>query len=162
VNLISAMAWGLVATVVQTIIEAGGRGLGLTRIGMPFMLGTMFVRNRDRAYIVGFVLHVLVGWVAASVYALLFELLGSATWYAGVGFGIVHGLFVLAVLMPLLPNAHPRMASHSQGPTPTPMLEPPGFFALNYGRNTGVVTLSAHAMYGLILGLCYVPVSAMH
>jgi hypothetical protein len=161
VNWISAIAWGFVATIVQTIIEAGGRGLGLTRIGMPFMLGTMFTPNRGRSYLVGFAAHVMVGWVAAMVYALLFELWGRATWYGGVLLGVIHGLFVLAVLMPLLPNAHPRMASDIQGPTPTPMLEPPGFFALNYGRNTAVVTLLAHAMYGLILGLWYEPVHAV-
>ena len=33
------------------------------------------------------------------------------------------------------------------------LLEPPGFMMLNYGRNTFVVSLVAHIVYGLIIGL---------
>ena len=47
------------------------------------------------------------------------------------------------------------MASELRGPEPTKALEPPGFLALNYGRRTPLVTLVAHAVYGLILGAFY-------
>jgi len=36
------------------------------------------------------------------------------------------------------------MASEQRGPEPTRALEPPGVLALNYGRQTPVVTLVAH------------------
>jgi hypothetical protein len=34
----------------------------------------------------------------------------------------------------------------------TPLLEPPGFMLLNYGRSTPVVTLVAHMAYGALVG----------
>jgi hypothetical protein len=69
--------------------------------------------------------------------------------------GVLHGLFVLLVLMPLLPGLHPRMASERQGPTPTRALQPPGFLALHYGRQTPIVTLLAHIAYGALIGAFY-------
>jgi hypothetical protein len=34
-------------------------------------------------------------------------------------------------------------------------LQPPGFMALNYGRQTPVVTIAAHLLYGAIIGRFY-------
>ena len=67
----------------------------------------------------------------------------------------VHGMFVLAVGMPILPGLHPRMVSEYYGPTPNRQLQPPGFMALNYGRQTPIVTLAAHVLYGAIIGGFY-------
>ena len=57
--------------------------------------------------------------------------------------------------MPLLPSLHPRMASLVRGPTPTRLLEPPGFLAMHYGRRTAVWVIFAHLLYGGILGAFY-------
>ena len=46
--------WGFVGTVILTTLMAGSQGLGLSRINFPFMLGTMFTPNRDRAKLIGF------------------------------------------------------------------------------------------------------------
>jgi hypothetical protein len=35
------------------------------------------------------------------------------------------------------------------------MLEPPGFFALNYGYRTPLAVLIAHIAYGMVLGGFY-------
>ena len=59
---------------------AGSQGLGLSRINFPFMLGTMFTPNRDRAKLIGFGVHFLNGWIFASVYAAAFESWRRATW----------------------------------------------------------------------------------
>jgi hypothetical protein len=52
---------------------------------------------------------------------------------------------------------HPRMAAEDQGPDPTPMLQPPGFLALNYGKRTPLVTVVAHIVYGAIVAAAYPP-----
>ena len=52
--------------------------------------------------------------------------------------GLVHGAFVLAVALPVLPGVHPRMASELRGPTVARQLEPPGFLALHYGVRTPI------------------------
>lgn len=151
----SILLWGFVATVVLTTLMAGSQGLGLSRMSLPFMLGTMFTPDRKRAELIGFGMHLLNGWIFALVYALVFEALGRATWWLGAGAGLIHGLFVLVAGVALLPAMHPRMASENQGPTPTRQLQPPGFLALNYGRATPLVTLVAHIIYGGILGAFY-------
>jgi hypothetical protein len=154
-NLESILLWGFVATIVLTTIMQGGQGIGLSRMSLPFMLGTMFTANRDRAGMLGFLVHLLNGWLFALLYALAFESWRRATWWLGAGIGLVHGLAVLVALMPVLPGFHPRMASEQRGPEPTRELEPPGFLALNYGRRTPLLALLAHLVYGAIIGAFY-------
>ena len=151
----SVSFWGFVGTVVLTTILSGSQGLGLTRMNLPFMLGTMFTPDRDRAKLVGFGAHFINGWIFASVYAIAFESWRRATWRLGAAIGLVHALFVLVAAMPMLPAMHPRMASEQDGPTPTKQLEPPGFLALNYGRRTPLSVILSHVVYGGILGAFY-------
>jgi hypothetical protein len=146
---------GFAGTVVLTSLMAASQGLGLTRMNLPFMLGTMFTPDRQRARLSGFGVHFLIGWLVAAVYAAAFENRRRATWWRGAGIGLVHALFVLLAAMPALPTFHPRMASEQQGPTPTRLLQPPGFLALNYGRRTPISVVLAHLAYGAILGLLY-------
>jgi hypothetical protein len=155
VNWADSLLWGFVATVVLTSIMSASQGLGLTRMNFPFMLGTMFTPNRDRAKLVGFGLHFVSGWVLALVYAAAFESWRIATWWLGLSAGLVHGSFLLLAVMPILPGLHPRMASEQRGPEPTRNLEPPGFLATNYGRRTPISVILAHLMYGAILGAFY-------
>ncbi|MCC6173922.1 MAG: hypothetical protein IT305_01355 [Chloroflexi bacterium] len=150
-----ALLWGFGATIVLTGLMSGSQSLGLSRMSLPYMLGTMFTRDRDRAKLVGFVAHVINGWIFAFVYAAIFESVHRASWWLGASIGLVHGSFVLLVGMPLIPAMHPRMASEEHGPTPTRQLEPPGTLALNYGRRTPVSALVAHAIYGGMLGTFY-------
>lgn len=156
-NLFSILLWGFAATIVLTTLTVGAQSLSLTRIDMPFILGTMFTPHRDRAKIIGLFVHLANGWVFAIVYALFFDAMGTASWWFGLLFGTLQGLFVVAVVLPLLPGLHPRMVSDFRGPEPTRLLEPPGFLATNYGRLTPLVTIVAHAIYGAILGTFYMP-----
>jgi hypothetical protein len=52
-NVGSWLLWGFVSTVVLTAILAGSQGLGMTRMNIPYLLGTMFTPNRDRAKLYG-------------------------------------------------------------------------------------------------------------
>jgi hypothetical protein len=64
----------------------------------------------------------------------------------------VHGLFLLVCALPLLPFAHPRMASEYHGAASPRQLEPPGFLAMNYGYQTPIITLIGQTVYGATLG----------
>ena len=154
-NIESILIWGFAATVVLTALTILGQSLGLTRIDMPFILGTMFFADRDRARVAGIVMHLVNGWLFAIVYALSFESMHKATWWFGALIGAVQGLFVIVAVLPALPGVHPRMVSDFRGPEPTRLLEPPGFLAQNYGRTTAAVLVVAHAIYGMILGMFY-------
>jgi len=151
-NIGSWALWGFVATVVLTIVLASSQGLGLTRMNIPFMIGTMFRSGNRPAARIGFFVHLVDGWLFALVYVAAFHAWGGATWWRGAAIGLVHALFVLTVLMPSLPAMHPRMAMPEQGPSDLRMLEPPGFFALHYGYPTPVSVIVAHVLYGIILG----------
>ena len=137
------MIWGFVATVAMTIVMQGAQGLGLSRLSLPFLLGTFFTGDRRRAVIVGFVAYVIGGWLFAFLYFLLFSSLGVYTWWLGLSTGLLHGLFLLVAALPVLPYIHPRMASEYDGASAIKKLEPPGFMALNYGSRTPLTTLAA-------------------
>lgn len=154
-NITNLILWGFAATLLLTILMAASRPLGFTRMDLPFILGTMFTSNRNKAPWIGFLAHLTMGWVFAFVYGAAFESSGLDTWWFGMAIGFVHGAFVLTVGLETLTFIHPRMANPFQGPTPTRQLEPPGFLALHYGRGTPLVTLLGHLVYGGVLGFFY-------
>jgi len=147
--------WGFAATVVLTTIMAGSQSLGLTRMNIPFLLGTMFTANRDRAKVIGIGIHLLIGWLFAFLYAAAFHAWGAAGWWRGGLIGFVHAAFLLVVGLPALPGIHPRMASEQSGPRAKRQLEPPGPLALHYGVQTPLSVVVAHVAYGAILGGFY-------
>ncbi len=149
------LLWGFAGTTILTTVLRTSQAMGLTRLDLPLVLGLAVTPDRDRAKAFGFLIHLVNGWIFAFVYAAFFEELGRATWPLGAGIGAVHGLFVLIIVLPALPGYHPRMATDGRGPEPTRELEPPGFLALNYGRRTPLVTVAAHIVYGIILGVFY-------
>ena len=144
--------FGFGATVALTAILVAAQLSGRTRMDIPMMLGTVFVQDPDRARVVGSLMHLVNGQFFALFYASGFALLNLATWWLGALFGLLHGIAALTLIIPLLPGIHPRMASDRTGPGRDVALEPPGLFALNYGRATAVVTLLAHVAYGSLLG----------
>lgn len=154
-NISDILLWGFAATLILTTIMAASKPLGLTRMDIPFILGTLFTSNRNKAPIYGFLTHLAMGWLFAFLYALAFKSAALYTWWFGLAIGFVHGAFVLSAGLQVIGALHPRMAQPYRGPTPTRQLEPPGFFALNYGKGTPIVTLLAHLVYGSVLGVFY-------
>src|SRR5438067_7195705 len=154
-NVGSWLVWGFASTILLTTLMAGSQGLGLTRMNLPYMLGTMFTPDRDRAKVLGVVLHLLNGYAFSLVYVAAFHMWGGATWWKGALIGLVHSGFVLTAGMPALPGLHPRMASERRGPTIVRQLEPPGFLALHYGIRTPISVVIAHIAFGIVLGSFY-------
>ena len=148
--------WGFASTIILTSILAGSQGIGLTRMNIPYMLGTIFTPSRDRAKFIGFFLHFLNGWIFSLIYVAAFHVIGKSTWWFGALIGLVQAVFVLTMALPILPALHPRMANEQYGPTVVRQLEPPGFLGLHYGWRTPISVLIAHAIFGSILGAFYV------
>ena len=145
--------FGLVGTTALTAVMIAAQLGGLTRLDLPLLLGTLFTEDPDRARIFGFLIHLGIGQCFALGYTATFALLGRATWWLGALLGLAHVGFALAVLIPLLPGIHPRIASTRAGPASTASLEPPGLLGLNYGAQTPIVAVIAHLAYGVALGL---------
>ena len=148
-----ALAGGFVGTLVLTTGLRAASEFGLTRIDLPFLLGTAFAEQRVRAKAIGYLLHFIAGLVFALMYYAVFSAIDEASWWLGALFGLVHALFAGSALVNLLlPAIHPRMGTTATAADASPLLEPPGFLLLNYGRQTPVMTVIAHIAYGAIVG----------
>ena len=150
--ILQILVWGIVASLAMNAVMFSSQNLGWSRLNMPLLLGTLFTDDRAAANTLGFFLYVIGGWLIAFFYYLLFALIGATGWWRGALVGLGHGVLVLTAILPLLAYMHPRVASEYEGPTAKKRLEPPGFLALHYGRNTPLVTLVAHIVYGAVLG----------
>jgi hypothetical protein len=148
-----ALAGGFVGTLVLTTGLRTANELGLTRVDLPFLLGTAFTRDRARAKGLGYVLHLAAGEGFALVYYAIFVALDTSGWLLGALLGLLHGIVSATALVNiLLPVVHPRMGSVLSAADSSPLLEPPGFLLRNYGRGTPIATLLAHIAYGAIVG----------
>jgi hypothetical protein len=148
-----AIVGGLAGTVVLTTILRAASELGFTRMDIPFLLGTALTANRVHAKAIGYALHFVFGLLFALAYYAIFVVIDRSGFLLGAGLGLLHALFAgTALVNIILPAVHPRMGSGFDAAGSTPLLEPPGFLLLNYGRQTAVVTLVAHVAYGAIVG----------
>ena len=148
-----ALAGGFVGTLVLTTSLRTANELGLTRVDLPFLLGTAFTRDRARAKALGYLLHLAAGEAFALVYYAILAGLETSGWLLGALLGLLHGIVSTTALVNiLLPVVHPRMGSALSAADSSPLLEPPGFLLLNYGRGTPIATVLAHIAYGAIVG----------
>ncbi len=145
--------FGFVGTIVLTSIMVIAQMIGWTRMDIPLMLGTIFTPRVERARLLGIFAHLAVGQFFALLYTLAFWRLQRSGAFLGGALGLIHGLAALTLIVPFLPGIHPRMASERSGPEMHTVLEPPGLFALNFGLSTPAVTLIAHILFGVTLGL---------
>jgi hypothetical protein len=149
-----ALIGGFAGTLVLTTILATASHLRLTRMDIPFLLGTAWTDDRSRARVVGYALHFVAGLVFSLVYYAASLALGRGGWTLGTLFGLVHALFAGTTLVNvLLPAVHPRMGTSITAANSSPLLEPPGFMLVNYGRATPLVTIVAHLAYGAVVGV---------
>jgi hypothetical protein len=152
-SLAGALAGGFVGTVVLTTGLRLAQELGLTRMDIPLLLGTMFSEDRTRANIVGYAFHFVNGLLFSLLYAAVFFSVDQAGWLFGAALGVVHAAFAGGALVNiLLPAVHPRMGTRWSDARDSPILEPPGFMLRNYGRHSALAAIVAHVAYGAIVG----------
>ena len=138
-----ALAGGFVGTLVLTSGLRACSELDLTRMDLPFLLGTAFTTDRTRAKAVGYAAPLR---LRPALRARLLRLVLAPSERRAGGSGrfsaSLHALFAgTALVNVLLPPVHPRMGTATTAADASPLLEPPGFLLLNYGASTPVVTL---------------------
>lgn len=151
------LVWTLLGAAAGTVVLSSvlrlGSELRLTRMDLPLVLGEMATGDRGRAKTVGWALQSLAGLVFGLVYAAVFAATGKSGWIFGAALGLLHGLVAgTAVVETVLPFVHRRIGSRSTAADEAPLLEPPGFLMLNYGRATPLVNVAAHVVYGALVG----------
>jgi hypothetical protein len=143
----------VVGTIVLTSALRLAQELGYTRMDIPLLLGTVFTDRRGPASVIGYVIHFANGLVFALAYYAVFRAVSHAGWLFGAALGVVHAALAGGVLVTvLLPAVHPRMGTPWSDAEETPILEPPGFLLMNYGRRTAIWSLLTHVAYGAIVG----------
>jgi hypothetical protein len=148
-----ALVGGFLGTVVLTTTLRAAGELGLTRMDLPFLLGTAVSADRVRAKLLGYGLHFVFGLVFALGYFAVFVVVDRSGVLLGALLGLLHGLFAgTALVNILLPVVHPRMGTGFDAAGQYPLLEPPGFMLINYGRQTPLATIVSHIAYGAIVG----------
>jgi hypothetical protein len=152
-SLWGALAGGFIGTLVLTTALRTANELGLTRVDLPFLLGTALTGDRARAKALGYLLHLVAGEMFALIYYAIFSAIDTSGWLLGALLGLLHGVVSATALVNiLLPTVHPRMGSALSAADSHPLLEPPGFLLRNYGHGTPIATLLAHIAYGAIVG----------
>ncbi|MDF1521818.1 MAG: hypothetical protein P1P87_03240, partial [Trueperaceae bacterium] len=136
-NVSAALLAGVLGTVVMTMLMLMAPRMGMPKMDMTGMLGTMVVPPGGAAQALGAAMHVMMGAVLAIVYALLWSWgLGSPNWAGGVALGLAHGV-VAAVMMPAITRMHPRKPE-SEG-----------------GAMAVVGILMGHLVFGLVVAWTY-------
>jgi len=136
-NIISAILSGLAGTLMMTVLMYIAPAMGMPKMDIIGMLGTMFTANQGAARVMGTVAHFMMGAVFAIIYALLWSLgIGSPTWLWGLIFGAVHGV-VTMMMIPMMMKMHPR---------------PP---QMDSGVMMMVGMLMGHMVFGLVVALTY-------
>ncbi len=152
-SLWGALAGGFVGTLVLTTALRTANEMGLTRVDLPFLLGTALTGDRARAKALGYLLHLMAGEMFALIYYAIFSAIDTSGWLLGALLGLLHGIVSASALVNiLLPAVHPRMGTTLSAADSHPVLEPPGFLLRNYGPGTPIATLLAHIAYGAIVG----------
>ncbi len=144
----SAIVWGVIATVAFTLFSMLGTAMGMTRMDLLDLLGSMVAEpGSSAARWTGAVIHHMNGAVLALAWVYGAALLGVPTnWVTALVWAVV--LTGLALwMMSTIGVAHPAMRAHRQ--------DDPGPAATNFGSMTPVGSLMGHLVYGLVLGLGY-------
>ncbi len=144
-NIIGAIVAGVVGTVVISMIMAMAPRMGMPKMAIWEMLGTMFSKEGNLA--LGWIMHFMMGVVFAIIYAALWAAgIGSATLLSGVIFGVAHFL-VAGLMMGGIPMMHAGIKAGT--------VKAPGVLMLNSGVMGLMGGLIGHAVYGLVVALVY-------
>jgi hypothetical protein len=144
-NIIGAIVAGLAGTVVISMLMAMGPRIGMPKMAIWEMLGTMFSKEGNLA--LGWIMHFMMGVIFAIIYAALWAAgIGSATLLSGVVFGAVHFL-IAGLMMGGMPMLHAGIKAGT--------VKAPGVLMLNSGAMGFMGGLVGHAVYGLVVALVY-------
>ena len=101
----------------MTMIMYAANMMGMVKMDMSLMLGSLLGAERNSARVAGMVVHFMMGMAFGLIYAAIWYGLGiSPTWYWGLLFGFIHGVIASAMLtmMSLMP-ATSQLATASGG-----------------------------------------------
>jgi len=140
---------GMVGALAMTALMIVARALGVTTLNIEMALGTLLTQRINAgSWILGFMMHIIIGGLLAQLYAFGFEFLTErASAWIGAGFSLIHAS-IAGVVMFVLGSIHPLMRNSGEMPAPGP-------FAITYGTLTALVFVGLHLVYGSWVGSLY-------
>lgn len=137
IHLRDAIIAGSSGRMAMILIIYGGPFLGLPRMDVVGMLGTMTAHNKQDAATMGGAVHFTLGVAFAACYALLWSIgIGSPSWQWGLIFGSIHGLLVILFVM-IVTWRHPQLSPHISG------------------IPVAIAILLNHIVYGIVVAIVY-------
>jgi len=145
-NIFGAIVAGVVGTIVITMVMGMAPKMGMPKMDIVGMLGSMFSPEGNRT--LGMGMHLMMGVVFAIIYALLWNAgIGSVGLLWGAIFGTVHWL-IAGMMMGGMPMMHAGIKAGT--------VETPGVFMVhNGGMMAFMGGLVGHVIYGLVVALVY-------
>lgn len=145
-NIVGAIIAGLVGTVVISMIMMMAPKMGMPKMAIWEMLGSMF--SPDGNVELGWAIHFMMGAVFGIIYALLWSLgIGGVNVLSGLLFGVVHWLAV-GLMMAGMPMMHAGIRAGT--------VSAPGVYMLNRGGMMSFMGgLIGHAVFGIVVALVY-------
>ncbi len=146
-NILGAVVAGIVATIVFTMILMMAPKMGMPKMDIVSLLGSMFSAKSN--LVLGWMMHLMMGVIFALIYAFLWSRgIGAATWTNGLVFGAVHWL-IIGVVMAVVPMLHVGIKSGA--------VKAPGLWMT--GNGGGLMAfmggLVGHAIFGALVALIY-------
>ncbi len=144
-NLLNAVIAGLVSTVVFTTVLMMAPKMGMPKMDIVGLLGSMFGRPNQA---LGWMMHLMMGVIFALIYAFLWSNgIGAATWTGGLIFGAVHWL-IAGLVMGMIPMMHAGIKSGA--------VQAPGLWMTNNGGAMAFMGgLVGHMIFGVVVALVY-------
>jgi hypothetical protein len=139
------VAAGLVATAIMTMLMYAAPMMGMPKMDMGQMIGSMVLPVGRTAFAMGLLIHFVMGVAFAIIYALVWHGAGiPVTWWTGLIFGAVH-FVVAAIGMGMMSFTHPEI---NAGRLPSPM---------ERGSINMAMLLMGHLIFGVVVALIYQP-----
>lgn len=148
IDWLSAIVWGVIATVVFTLTSMAGKAVGMTRMDLHDLLGSALTEpGSTTSKVTGAIIHHMNGALLAifGVYGIA-ALDLEVNWLTGAVWGVVLTAFAL-LMMTTIGSVHPAIREGRQ--------EDPGPAATNFGKMTPMGSLMGHVIYGIVLGAGY-------
>lgn len=144
---------GFVATAAMTALMYMAPVMGMPKMDIATMLGTMFLASLGTAFWLGLMIHLMMGTL---LFPTTYRLALQPGTGAGTGRGLLFGLILWAaanfMVMPMMGVIHPMVKSG--------MMPAPGLLMLNLGVMAPVGSLLGHLVYGGLLGTLAGPKAA--
>lgn len=143
-----ALAWGVVGAIAFTLFSMMGKAIGMTRMDLLDLLGSMFVTpGTGKSRALGAAIHLMNGSLLGVSWAYTMRLMDwPLNWMSGLAFSLFIGGLAL-IFMSSIGAVHPAIRGGTQ--------KDPGFLAMNFGALTPLGSLMGHAVFGIVLGILY-------